>query len=319
MLGAAGDAARRCGARRRPRARGLGVTARPRGGRVLRLRGFRPPRPRARGPEPVLSRRLRAPRPRLGLLPRLPAAMAAAARERAGWGRRLLLLCLWLPSARAAVQPSAPLSGVEQLLDLRRQLQQERPQEELPLELRASGGPQQGCPGPGGGDYSAMPDAVIRIKDSIAAGASFLRAPTAVRDSRECVAACCAEPRCSVAVVELPRRPATTDTALGCYLFNCTARGRSVCKFAMRRGYSSYSLSRAWEGGQQGLEAGLPSTAWASPRLGKRATEGGWDTPLGSCCPCCCWVASSARPCLGRTAGPSSAKSEMKHLCSKLS
>ncbi|XP_024905017.1 low-density lipoprotein receptor-related protein 11 [Pteropus alecto] len=144
----------------------------------------------------------------------------------------------------------------------------ERPQEELPLELRASGGPQQGCPGPGGGDYSAMPDAVIRIKDSIAAGAGFLRAPTAVRDSRECVAACCAEPRCSVAVVELPRRPATTDTALGCYLFNCTARGRSVCKFAMRRGYSSYSLSRAREGGQQGLEAGFPSTAWASPRLG---------------------------------------------------
>ncbi|XP_023384093.1 low-density lipoprotein receptor-related protein 11, partial [Pteropus vampyrus] len=58
------------------------------------------------------------------------------------------------------------------------------------------------------------------------------------------------------------------DTALGCYLFNCTARGRSVCKFAMRRGYSSYSLSRAREGGQQGLEAGFPSTAWASPRLG---------------------------------------------------
>lgn len=239
--------------------------------------------------------------------------MAFAARESAGWGRRraprppalrgLLLLCLWLPSARAAVQPSAPLSRVE-----------------LQLELRASGGPQQGCPGPGGGgDYSAIPDAVIRIKDSIAAGASFLRAPTAVRDSRECVAACCAEPRCSVAVVELPRRPATADPALGCYLFNCTARGRSVCKFAMRRGYSSYSLSRAREGGQQGPEAGLPSTAWASPRLGKRATEGGWDTPLGSCRPCRCWVASFARPCLGRTAGPSSAKSEMKHLCSKLS
>ncbi|EFB29789.1 hypothetical protein PANDA_009295, partial [Ailuropoda melanoleuca] len=68
-------------------------------------------------------------------------------------------------------------------------------------------------------------------------------------------AACCSEPRCSVAVVELPRRPASSAAALGCYLFNCTARGRSVCKFALHRGYSSYSLSRALERGQEDLEA----------------------------------------------------------------
>ncbi|EHH53311.1 hypothetical protein EGM_13926, partial [Macaca fascicularis] len=46
---------------------------------------------------------------------------------------------------------------------------------------------------------------------------------------------------------------------LGCYLFNCTARGRNVCKFALHRGYSSYSLSRAPDG------AAL-ATARASPR-----------------------------------------------------
>ncbi|XP_045661294.1 low-density lipoprotein receptor-related protein 11 isoform X2 [Ursus americanus] len=200
--------------------------------------------------------------------------MAFAARESAGSGRGrpprhralrgLLLLCLWLPSGRAAGLPSEPLSelhaqlsGVEQLLEeFRRQLQQERPQEELELELRAGGGPpQEGCPGPGGGGYSAMPDAIIRTKDSLAAGASFLTAPAAVRDWRQCVAACCSEPRCSVAVVELPRRPASSAAALGCYLFNCTARGRSVCKFALHRGYSSYSLSRALEGGREDLEA----------------------------------------------------------------
>ncbi|XP_054426083.1 low-density lipoprotein receptor-related protein 11 [Pteronotus mesoamericanus] len=187
--------------------------------------------------------------------------------------RGLLLLCLWLPSGRAAGPPPAPLtelhaqlSGVEQLLeDFRRQLQQERPQEELELELRAGGGPQQSCPGPGGGRYSAMSDVIIRIKDSIAAGASFLRAPAAVRSWRQCVAACCSEPRCSVAVVELPRRPALPDPALGCYLFNCTASGRSVCRFALHRGYSSYSLSRVPEG-QQDPEAGVPATARASPR-----------------------------------------------------
>jgi hypothetical protein len=212
--------------------------------------------------------------------------MACATRDGAGSGRRrptrhralrgLLLLCLWLPSGRAAGSPAAPpseLSGVEQLLEeFRRQLQQERPQEELELELRAGGGPREGCPGPGGDGYSAMPDAIIRTKDSIAAGASFLRAPASVRDWRQCVAACCAEPRCSVAVVERPRRPAPHAAALGCYLFNCTAHGRSVCKFALHRGYSSYSLSRAPDAGQGALEAGTPAkaTAWASPRLGKR-------------------------------------------------
>ncbi|XP_065787201.1 low-density lipoprotein receptor-related protein 11 isoform X2 [Muntiacus reevesi] len=213
--------------------------------------------------------------------------MAAAAREGAGSGRRrppprralpgLLLLCLWLPGGRAAGSPSAPLSelhaqlsGVEQLLEeFRRQLQQERPQEELELELRAGGDPQEGCPGPGGGGYRARPDAIIRTKDSIAAGASFLSAPAAVRDWRQCLQACCLEPRCSVAVVELPRRLAPPAAALGCYLFNCTWRGRSVCKFALHRGYSSYSLSRAPEGEQEGLEAGAPALAWASPRLEK--------------------------------------------------
>ncbi|KAB0365613.1 hypothetical protein FD754_009769 [Muntiacus muntjak] len=211
--------------------------------------------------------------------------MASAAREGAGSGRRrppprralpgLLLLCLWLPGGRAAGSPSAPLSelhaqlsGVEQLLEeFRRQLQQERPQEELELELRASGDPQEGCPGPGGGGYRARPDAIIRTKDSIAAGASFLSAPAAVRDWRQCLQACCLEPRCSVAVVELPRRLAPPAAALGCYLFNCTWRGHSVCKFALHRGYSSYSLSRAPEGEQEGLEAVAPALARASPRL----------------------------------------------------
>lgn len=195
--------------------------------------------------------------------------------------RGLLLLGLCLPSARAAPppppaprsEPHAQLPGVEQLLEeFGRQLQQERPQEELELELRAGGGPQEGCPGPGGGGFSALHDAIIRTKDSIAAGASFLRAPAAVRDWRQCVAACCAEPRCSVAVVELPRRPVPSAAPLGCYLFNCTARGRSVCRFAGHRGYSSYTLRRARLGAPERLGARDPGRA--SPPQGKRAPGG---------------------------------------------
>ncbi|KAM6181783.1 low-density lipoprotein receptor-related protein 11 [Erethizon dorsatum] len=207
--------------------------------------------------------------------------MACAARERSGHRalRGLLLLCLWLPSGRASGPPlselHAQLSGVQQLLeDFRRQLQRETPAEELELELRAGGGPREGCPGAGGDGYSALPDAIIRTKDSLAAGASFLRAPAAVRDWRQCVAACCAEPRCSVAVVELPPRPAPPAAALGCFLFNCTARGRSVCKFAPHRGYRSYRLRRAPDAGQGGLGPGVrvPATAGAS-------TELDWDAP----------------------------------------
>lgn len=198
--------------------------------------------------------------------------------------RSLLLLCLWLPRARAAGPPPAPLAGVEQLLgEFRQQLRQERPPE---LEPRAGGGPPPSCPGPGGGaSYSAMPDVIIRTKDSIAAGASFLSAPAAVRDWRQCVAACCSEPRCSVAVVELPRRPGPPAAALGCYLFNCTAGGRSVCRFALQRGYSSYSLGRASQG--------VPAPARGSARLGKRAPGrwgGGGPAALQ---PCSRWVAPS--------------------------
>ncbi|XP_003466388.3 low-density lipoprotein receptor-related protein 11 [Cavia porcellus] len=218
--------------------------------------------------------------------------MACAARERSGHRalRGLLLLCLWLPSGRASGPPlselHAQLSGVQQLLeDFRRQLQRETPAEDLELELRAGGGPREGCPGAGGDGYSALPDAIIRTKDSLAAGASFLRAPAAVRDWRQCVAACCAEPRCSVAVVELPPRPAGPAATLGCFLFNCTARGRSVCKFAPHRGYRSYRLRRTPDAGPSSLGPGapVPATAGASTELAQDApplSKAGQDVVL---------------------------------------
>ncbi|XDB53934.1 hypothetical protein ABFV05_007550 [Capra hircus] len=302
----AGYASSRYDSRRRPRACGLGDAAGPRGGRALRSPGPSARRDRAVEPRGRRSPVFRLPRTltaSVASLPPPPPAMASAAREGAGSGRRrppprwalpgLLLLCLWLPGGRAAGSPSAPLSelhaqlsGVEQLLEeFRRQLQQERPQEELELELRAGGDPQEGCPGPGGGGYRARPDAIIRTKDSIAAGASFLSPPAAVRDWRQCLQACCLEPHCSVAVVELPRRPVPPAAALGCSLFNCTWRGRSVSKFALHRGYSSYSLSRALRASRK---------AWKPvprPSPGPRTPPEARAWSLGPCCrcPCTCW------------------------------
>ncbi|XP_026304726.1 low-density lipoprotein receptor-related protein 11-like [Piliocolobus tephrosceles] len=152
--------------------------------------------------------------------------------------RGLLLFCLWLPRDRLALPPATPLSELHA---------QSSGVEQLPEEFRQ------------------QPD------DSLAADTSFLRAPLAVLGWRQCGAACCSEPRCCVAVVELPRRTAPLAAALGCYLFNCTARGRNICRprqlLALHRGYGSYNPSRAPDGV-------APSTARASLRLGKRVTEG---------------------------------------------
>ena len=125
------------------------------------------------------------------------------------------------------------------------------------MEPELLGGPREDCPGAGGtAVYRAVPDTIIRPQDSIAAGASFLRAPGTVRGWRQCVAACCSEPSCSVAVVQLPRGPSVPAPmpAPRCYLFNCTARGRSVCKFAPLHGFRTYTLSRA--GDAAGFSAG---------------------------------------------------------------
>ncbi|XP_076189980.1 low-density lipoprotein receptor-related protein 11 isoform X3 [Aptenodytes patagonicus] len=127
---------------------------------------------------------------------------------------------------------------MESLLEeFRRQLQQEEPG---PPAAAATGGGGERCGG--SSSFSARPDSIIRTKDSIAAGATFLRAPAAVAGWRQCLDACCAEPRCTLAVVQGPGRPRGAAAAeLGCYLFNCTHRGRPVCRFAPHRGYSTYS------------------------------------------------------------------------------
>uniref|UniRef100_A0A8C3KNY8 LDL receptor related protein 11 n=1 Tax=Calidris pygmaea TaxID=425635 RepID=A0A8C3KNY8_9CHAR len=135
------------------------------------------------------------------------------------------------------------ISGVESLLEeFRRQLQQEEPGP--PAAAGGGGGGGERCGG--SSSFSARPDSIIRTKDSIAAGATFLRAPAGAAGWRQCLDACCAEPRCTLAVVQGPGRPrgaaaAAAGGELGCYLFNCTHRGRSVCRFAPHRGYSTYS------------------------------------------------------------------------------
>ncbi|XP_069708258.1 low-density lipoprotein receptor-related protein 11 [Phaenicophaeus curvirostris] len=143
----------------------------------------------------------------------------------------VLVLLAALPGGRCEAppppEPRSPVSSVESLLEeFRRQLQREEP------GFPAAGGGGERC-----GGFSARPDSIIRTKDSIAAGATFLRAPAA--GGRRCLDACCAEPRCTLAVVQGPAGPGAPER--GCYLFNCTHRGRPVCRFAPHRGYGTFA------------------------------------------------------------------------------
>lgn len=89
------------------------------------------------------------------------------------------------------------------------------------------------------GDYDAAEERIIRTKSSIEQGATFLLAPERVYTWKDCLHACCSQPHCTVAVVQEDLRQA--GESLGCYLFNCTYRGRNVCSFAPQQGFATYT------------------------------------------------------------------------------
>ncbi|KAM4770745.1 low-density lipoprotein receptor-related protein 11 [Rhinophrynus dorsalis] len=99
-------------------------------------------------------------------------------------------------------------------------------------------------------NFNQMEDYIIRTKDSLEAGATFLKAPAEVYSWKKCLEACCTEPLCSAAVVERSGR------GLSCFLFDCNHRGRSVCQFSPHRDYSSFTLSG--RNASSGWAAGSP-------------------------------------------------------------
>ncbi|XP_026174110.1 low-density lipoprotein receptor-related protein 11 [Mastacembelus armatus] len=120
------------------------------------------------------------------------------------------------------------ISGVEELLEeFRKQLQQDQAYRAADVI--------DSCVG----DFNAAEERIIRAKASIEQGATFLLAPDRVYTWKDCLHACCAQPHCTVAVVqEDPRQP---GDSLSCYLFNCTYRNKNVCSFAPQQGFTTYS------------------------------------------------------------------------------
>ncbi|XP_028997846.1 low-density lipoprotein receptor-related protein 11 [Betta splendens] len=133
------------------------------------------------------------------------------------------------------------ISGVEELLEeFRQQLQQDQ-------AYNRPGDAADACVG----DFGAAGERIIRAKASIEQGAAFLLAPARVLTWKDCLHACCSHPHCTVAVVQEDAGPPADG--LGCYLFNCTYRGRSVCAFAAQQGFRTYSWARnATHGPQRG-------------------------------------------------------------------
>ncbi|MGH0156979.1 UNVERIFIED_CONTAM: hypothetical protein FKN15_034989 [Acipenser sinensis] len=140
--------------------------------------------------------------------------------------------CIFAKSSRVS-DLKTQISGMEELLDeFRKHLQQGQE------EKRSDGmGPVDVCLD----SFNAIEDYIIRAKDSIDSGATFLTAPGRIHSWRDCLHACCSDPRCTVAVVELERE--RSEDSLNCFLFNCTYKNRNVCKFSLHQGYSSYSLA----------------------------------------------------------------------------
>lgn len=152
---------------------------------------------------------------------------------------RLLLACLGLllllfafSGIDARSSPISDLkskiSGVEELLEeFRKQLQQD--------QTYRTGEAMDSCVG----DFSAAEERIIRAKDSIEQGATFLLAPDRVYTWKDCVHACCSQPHCTLAVLhEDQRQP---GDSLRCYLFNCTYRSKNVCSFSAQKGFTTYS------------------------------------------------------------------------------
>ncbi|KAM3852760.1 low-density lipoprotein receptor-related protein 11 isoform 2-T2 [Vipera latastei] len=159
-----------------------------------------------------------------------------------------LLLLLGAPAASTGELRSPAASGVESLLEeFRRQLQLERDpsggrsNEQLEEAAGHCRGGAEGPAGGGGSFFSVRSDSIIRTKDSIAAGATFLGSPSSVAGPRHCLDACCADARCTVAVLQQQQQQ-QQSTSVRCYLFSCTYRGRAVCVFSPQRGYNSYFL-----------------------------------------------------------------------------
>ncbi|MCI4382828.1 hypothetical protein PGIGA_G00019220 [Pangasianodon gigas] len=82
-------------------------------------------------------------------------------------------------------------------------------------------------------------DFMLDTDESVNDGAEFLGSPQ-VTGVKECVAACCKESDCNLALME---NGAQEGTIKSCFLFNCLYKQKKVCRFVRKKGFSNYVLT----------------------------------------------------------------------------
>ncbi|XP_044291674.1 kunitz-type protease inhibitor 1 [Varanus komodoensis] len=111
---------------------------------------------------------------------------------------------------------------------------------------------------------AGLPEFVLDTDASVANGATFLVSP-AVERGRDCVRACCMDPRCNLALVE--QLPGELDAIKDCFLLDCLYDQAFVCKFARKDGFLNYVKKEVYDSyvamREQGDRDDKPPVAYA--------------------------------------------------------
>ncbi|TNN87162.1 Kunitz-type protease inhibitor 1 [Liparis tanakae] len=86
-------------------------------------------------------------------------------------------------------------------------------------------------------------DFVLDADESVKEGATFISSPSLDRH-KDCMSACCKEPRCNVAFME---RGAEEGTIQSCFLFDCLYKKKYACRFVRKTEYINYILDSVYE------------------------------------------------------------------------
>lgn len=96
-------------------------------------------------------------------------------------------------------------------------------------------------------------DFILDADESVKDGATFISSPKLDR-YKDCVTACCKEPKCNVAFME---RGAEKGLVSSCFLFNCLYKQKYACRFVRKKGYINYILDSVYD---SYLERDVPSS-----------------------------------------------------------
>ncbi|XP_034433097.1 kunitz-type protease inhibitor 1a [Hippoglossus hippoglossus] len=86
-------------------------------------------------------------------------------------------------------------------------------------------------------------DFVLDTDESVKAGATFISSPRLDR-IRDCVGACCKDPRCNVAFMQ---RATDEGSVKSCFLFDCLYKKKYACRFVRKKGYTNYILETLYD------------------------------------------------------------------------